>query len=205
MPRIQDTLIDVLQIVRHNLDNAIDQLAASAMDHVVLSNIAFVENGGGRTPALGGKIVMTVVKTEEEAALKNQPAYRRDPVSGSLNMANPPVFLNIYVLFTANDNDYTNALTQLSRVIGYFQHKRVFTDLDASVTLPPGSPIQHFDFNISMVSPGFEQINHIWSVLGGKHLPSVLYKVQLVQLEYIPDESEPAPIITTIELDEKIF
>lgn len=205
MPRIQDTLIDVLQIVRHNLDNSIDQLAAAAGDYVVLSNIAFVENGTGRTPGLQDKIVMTVIKTEEEATLKNQPAYRRDPVTGALNYANPPVFLNVYLLITASYNDYLNALTQLSRVIGYFQHKRVFNNADASVTLPPGSPVQYFDFNVSMVSPGFEQINHIWSVLGGKHLPSVLYKVQLVQLEYIPDAPEPAPIIQVIELDEKIF
>jgi Pvc16 N-terminal domain len=182
-----------------------DQLAAIAGDYVVLGNIAFVENGIGRTPVMSDKIVMTVIKTEEEAALKNQPAYRRDPVSGVLNYANPPIFLNIYLLITANYSDYPNALTQLSRVIGYFQHKRVFTDADSAVSLPPGSPIQHFDFNLSMVSPSFEQINHIWSVLGGKHLPNVLYKVQLIQLEYIPDEAESAPIIEIIELDEKIF
>lgn len=205
MPRIQDTLIDVLQIVRHNLDAAIDQLAPAPGDFVVLSNIAFAENPTLKTPGVQDKVVITLVKTEEESALKNQPAYHRNPVSNSLEYRNPPIFLNLYLLITANYSDYLIALTQLSRVIGYFQHKRVFTDTDAEVQLPPGSPVVHFDFNVTLVSPSFEQTNHLWSILGGKHLPSVLYKMQVVQMEYVPDTAQAAPLIETIQMQEKIY
>lgn len=205
MPRIQDTILDVLQIVRHNLDISIDQLASAPGDYVVLGNIAFAENGAGKTPAVGEKVVMTIVKTEEESALKNQPNHQRNPVTNSLEYRNPAVFLNLYLLITANYNDYLNALTQLSRVIGYFQHQRAFRDTDSNVSLPPGSLIQHFDFNISMVSPSFEQLNHIWSIQGGKNLPSALYKMQLVEIVYVPDETQEAPIIESIEMQEKLF
>lgn len=204
MPVIRDTLLDTLQIVRINLDNAIDDLSNTNDDYVVLSNIAFNE-GNGKTPVMTDKVVITVIKTEEESAMKNQPAYRRDPVSGSLHYRNPPVHLNIYLLFSANYTDYLNSLTQLSRVIGYFQYKPVFEDTDPEITLPQGSPITHFKFNFSMVSLAIEQINHIWSILGGKHLPFVMYKMQLLEIEYVPDAPQEAPIIEILQVQEKIF
>jgi hypothetical protein len=34
-----------------------------------------------------------------------------------------------------------------------------------------------------MVSMNFEQVNHLWATLGGKYLPSVLYKVRMVAIE----------------------
>jgi len=205
MARIQDTLIDVVQILRENLDRAIDDLASTPGDYVVLSNIAFNEAVSGRTPNIQDKVVITLIKTEEETTLKNQPNYQRHPVSGVLEYNNPPVFLNVYLLITANYNDYLNAITQLSRVIGYFQYKSTFSNADTELVIPAGSPISQFSFNMSMVSLAFEQLNHIWSVLGGKHLPSVLYKMQLVKLVYVPDEVEAAPIIEAIEMQEKIY
>lgn len=205
MPSIQDTLIDVLQIVRHNLDAAINQLAPTPDDFVVLSNIAFAENPTLQTPGMQKKVVITLVKTEEESALKNQPAYYRNPTRNNLEYRNPPIFLNLYLLITANYSDYILALTQLSRVIGYFQYKRVFTDTDAEVQLPTGSPVVHFDFNVTLVSPSFEQTNHMWSILGGKHLPSVLYKMQVVQMVYVPEKAKAAPLIETIQMQEKIY
>jgi hypothetical protein len=32
-------------------------------------------------------------------------------------------------------------------------------------------------------------LNHLWSTLGGKYLPSVLYKIRLVRLEDQTDQS----------------
>lgn len=208
MPIVRDTIADSLAILRLNLDNALNSLQAvpadGALDAVVVSNIAFVESPtSGRTPSLANKVVLTLVKIEEEYSLKNRPAHRRNPVSGTLEYVNPPVFLNLYVLMTANMDDYGSALTYLSRMIGYFQHQRVFNETNA--TLPPGSPIQHFEFHLSLESPSLEQLNHLWSILGGKHLPGVLYKIQLQRIEYIPDEVRTGSPIQQIVVNEQIF
>lgn len=173
-------------------------------DRVVLGNIAFHESSDTSiTNAIGNRIVLTLVKTEEEYAMKNRPNHRRNPVSGNLEYANPPVFLNLYVLITANVGEYEVALSFLSRVISYFQHQNVFNE-NNTVAPSGGFVPEIFHFNVSMVSPGLEQLNHLWGVLGGKIMPSVFYKLQLQQIEYIPDEPQPASPITKITLTEQI-
>lgn len=207
MAVVRDTIFDVLQILRQNLENALNALPEvmagdAAIDNVVVGNIAFAENGVGRLPSLTDRIVLTMVKMEEEFTLKNQPNNRRNPVTGALEYVNPPVFLNLYVLVTANNQNYEKAILFLSRVIGFFQYKSVFTEQNSS--LPASVPLTRFSFNTSMVSLTFEQINHLWGVLGGKQLPSVLYKVQLLEIQY-EDETKPGEIIREIVLGEKIY
>ena len=70
--------------------------------------------------------------------------------------------------------------------------------------------IEHVDFAVTaMVEPNvtfdsgntaypenlnFEQLNHLWGVLGGAYFPSVLYKVRLVKIR--SDADMPAPEIS---------
>ena len=93
-------------------------------------------------------------------------------------------------------------MTFLSRIIGYFQFQRVFTENNA--TIPVDVMIEHFQFNVSMLSLSFEELNNMWSMLGGKLIPSVLYKFQLQRLEYIPDELLPASPIREIIVNEQL-
>lgn len=205
MPIVNDTIRDVLQVLRLNLEQALNSFPSTpdaAGDNVVLSNIAFVENEGNRQPSVSDKLVITLIKTEEEHTLKNQPAHRRNPVSGSLEYVNPPVYLNLYLMVVANNRNYDNALLFLSRAIGYFQFQSVFNETNS--TLPAGSALTRYHFNMSMVSPTFEQLNHIWSILGGKQLPSVMYKLQLLEVQY-EDTVKAGQEIRTVIVNEKIF
>lgn len=205
MPTVRDNILDILTILQLNLQAALDDLQTipgdADIDNVVVGNIAFADNGTDRRPAIGNRIVITLLKTEEEYALKNQPAFRRHPVTGNLEQLNPPVFLNLYIIITANNPDYHKALSFLSRVVGYLQYQRVFTETNSD---SPAS-IARYHFNISMLSPGFEQLNHIWGIMGGKHLPSVYYKLQLTEIQYVPDEPQEGDVIREIVVNEQII
>ena len=208
MPIIRDTIYDTLAIIRENLDDALNSLqtipADDKLDAVVLGNIAFSDNTfSSRQPNLGNKIVITLLKIEEEPSLKNQPLHRRNPINGMMESNNPPIFLNLYLLITANTDDYNKALTYISRVVGFFQYQRVFTEQNSKI--PVNTSITAYDFNLSLVSPSLEQLNHIWSILGGKQLPSVLYKMQLQRIEYISDNIVPVSSIQEIILNEQIL
>jgi hypothetical protein len=48
----------------------------------------------------------------------------------------------------------------------------------------------------------FEQLNHLWGILGGKYLPSVLYKIRRVTVDEEATISE-AGFIKEIQLNEK--
>jgi len=32
-------------------------------------------------------------------------------------------------------------------------------------------------------TPSFEELNHVWGTLGGRQLPSVIYKIQVIEIE----------------------
>ena len=36
---------------------------------------------------------------------------------------------------------------------------------------------------IQLYTPGFEELNNVWGILGGRQLPSVIYRIQLIEIE----------------------
>jgi hypothetical protein len=45
------------------------------------------------------------------------------------------------------------------------------------------SNVDNFRFTVELYTPTFEELNYIWGTLGGKQLPSALYKVSMIQIE----------------------
>jgi hypothetical protein len=159
---------------------------------VVIENIGLFETEQGAD--LQDNIIMSLVNIEEESSFKNGQTSKRWP-DGKARYENRPVYLNLYVLFTANfpggvppNNGYVHALKRLSLVIEFFQGKNVFTPASSSITLPPelsdlGDPdIASLKLKVEMYTLTFEQINHLWGSLGGRQIPFVLYKVRLVSI-----------------------
>jgi len=142
-----------------------------------------LESGSDNASDLEGKVIVTLINVEEENTLKNIPAVK--VVNNKAEYSNPPVNLNLYFLVSAYCDSYDNSLISISKVVEFFQGKRVFTSTNTiynranvSLDLP-----DHFKFTIELYTPGFEVWNHIWGMLGGRQLPSVIYKAQLVQIE----------------------
>jgi len=139
--------------------------------------------GGGNTAKTG--VVFGIVNLEEDRISKSPDNYRK--VNDKIEYKNPKIFLNLFVLFSVNKADYLQSLKELSLVIQFFQQKFYF-DTDNSPSLD-----QKIDkLLMELHSLNFEQLNHLWGVLGGKYIPSVLYKMRVVGIE---DET----IISTAE------
>lgn len=141
------------------------------------------------------KAILSIVNIEEDRVSKKQENYIK--TATSVKYKNPPLYLNIYMLAAINRNNYAQSLTWLGHVLQFFQFQNVFTP----ITHPSlDSRIQQL--NVELYSLNFEQINHMWSTLGGKYLPSVLYKIRQVTL----DEDftiSGAGLIKEIQIDEK--
>jgi hypothetical protein len=102
-------------------------------------------------------------------------------LTGGTTYHNAPVSLNLYLLFSANfTNNYDNALRILSLVLEFFQGQRTFTSPPSA---DPNRLSGRAELNFNLYTMTFEQLNHLWGALGGKQLPSALYRVYLVQLE----------------------
>lgn len=175
---------------------------------VIIENIGLFETEQGAD--LQDSIVISLVNIEEESSLKNGQTFSKWP-DGKARYENRPVFLNLYILFTANfpggvppNNGYVHALKRLSLVIEFFQGKTVFTPATSSIPLPPelsdlaNPDIASLQLKLEMYTLTFEQINHLWGSLGGRQLPFVMYKVRMVSITERSIRRE-VPLIEEIE------
>jgi hypothetical protein len=190
-----DTAISLLQTELQNYLSFKDATAT-----VVVDNIGLLETSNGDN--LNNNIVITVVNVEEESTLKNQPAIKRYP-PGNVIYENPPVFLNLYVLFTSNywGDKYTFALKRISYVIQFLQSKNAFS-FASSVAGSVSTDTDQLDlkFTMEIYTLTFEQLNHLWGSLGGRQIPFVMYKLRLVALTERKTLREVPPILE-IETD----
>ncbi|OKS86523.1 DUF4255 domain-containing protein [Mucilaginibacter polytrichastri] len=165
-------------------------------DKVVLSGII---NQDGTIAIQGeNKIIVTIVNIEKEVTGQSNAGS----AGGSSTFANraTPLNINLYVLFSSyfSSGNYTEALRFLSFTIAYFQHKNVFT---RSNTPALDERIDKLIFELASFTP--EQVNNVWSSLGAKYMPSVIYKIRMLSF----DESiirEYRPSVSGINSDNAI-
>jgi hypothetical protein len=187
-----------LSLLKEELQSYIN-LRDSSVD-VEVDNIGLFETSKGDT--LTNKIIISLVNIEEESTLKNQPALKR-PFPGNAIYQNPPVCLNLYVLFTCNysGNDYLLALGRLSFIIQFLQSKNSFF---ASSSVSGGSidlddsGLTDLKFTLELYTLTFEQINHLWGSLGGRQMPFAMYKLRLVAISEYAVVRE-VPVIEEID------
>lgn len=179
-------------------------------EQVILGNIALLES----QEVMADKLVISVVNIEEEATLKNGQNYLKNPIRNNIESIQPPVYINLYMLFSAtlssSDNNmdisYQGALSRISHVIEFFQSKKVFT-LQNSPNFSPTSmetdEANYYELRLipELYTLSFEQINHLWGSLGGKQSPFVLYKIRLVKIQ--GQISADVPLIETIRGERK--
>ncbi len=150
-------------------------------------------SGLGSMPRIG----CTVVNIEEEKVGKSQLPYNT-PILGPVTIKNPPIRLNIFILFTANpqydSENYLDALRMISYVIFFFQGKNEFT-CENSPRLSSDLEL----LRLELYSIPLEQQNYLWSSLGTGYLPSVVYKMRLITVQTV-DIMDTVPPINEIHI-----
>ena len=144
---------------------------------LVVSNISFAsETNSSLRPAMNNKAVLSLVNVEEDKVAKQQEHFKKSD-TGTV-YKNPPLYFNFYILFSMNRDLYDDNLAFLGCILQFFQFQTVFTP----ITHPSlDSRIQRLV--VELYNMSFEQTNHLWSVMGGKYYPSVLYKVRQVTID----------------------
>ncbi|TNE49971.1 MAG: DUF4255 domain-containing protein [Bacteroidetes bacterium] len=198
-------------MIAHALDILRNELAANLATYpasnggfsVALENIAQY-NPATVDPNEPWDIVLSLVNLKEESSLKNVPHYVRNDVTAKVTYENPPVFVNQMLMFTVVRANYPLALTALSRIIRFFQSKRVFTQDNvapaslAGTTILEEDQLEDFTLIMDLYSPSLEEVNHLWGTLGGKQYPFVLYSLRLTGLKYRTVLSESGMITEVV-------
>ena len=185
---------NLLPVIGQELNEFLKSRFAIDEDRLVLSNLV---NQDG-TLALEGlnKVVCSLVNIEEETTLKSTggPAIAGD---GYIHKG-PDIHLNLTVIYSAffSGKNYTEALKFLSGIIYFFQSKPAF---DPNNTPGLSDNIQKACFDV--VSLSYHDLNSVFSMLGAKYMPSVLYRVRM--LTFSTDNIEDTiPAITGLGVNE---
>ncbi len=164
-------------------------LRGSAVNGLPQVQLGQLHTGDGGSAAEGrDAIIASLVNIQQERTNLNV------PVSGHLKK-NPPINLNLYLLFAADYNNYHTGLERLSAVIAYFQSKTVFTPQNT-----PGLPDTVDKVTVDMISLDFQELSNFWTAVGSKILPAVIYKLRMLSITadaIIAEEKD----ITSITLD----
>lgn len=144
-------------------------------DKVVVSAIA--KQDGAIAIQAENKLVLTLISLEKEPAGDLSKGDLPNAGSKSFSSFNQsPLFLSMQVLCSAYfENNYMDGLKLLAMTISFLHQKPVFTAANTP-SLDPA--IDKLTFDIDAVS--IEQQSNIWAMLGARHMPSVLYKIQML-------------------------
>jgi hypothetical protein len=175
-------IFEVIQIIAEQVNNYLDEIGLDKS--VVPENIAFLESQNEDVAtALKNSVALTLINLDEEATLKNVPNNSIE--NNKTVYKNSIINLNLYLLFSANRDQYLSSLNDISKIIAFFQGKKLFTQANTiynrnNIAM---SNIDNFRFSVELYTPTFEELNYIWGTLGGKQFPSALYKVSMIQIE----------------------
>ncbi len=125
-------------------------------------------------PASGSenRVVCTLVGLEQDKHNMNRPAQAGAKV-------NPPIFLNLRVLLSANfPGNYPESLKFLDLVIGYFQSKQVFTPSNT-----PELPMGIDKLTVDIENLGQHELNELWGAIGAKLIPSLCIRIRTLPIQ----------------------
>lgn len=163
----------VLPVVVEELNEYLKSKFNAIEDKVILSGI--IDQDGSIAVESSNKIIATLVFIDRDIPSKSGAANQ---FSGSQYYEfAPPVNINLTIMFSAlfNKNHYVEALKYISGVIYFFQNKPFF---NAQNSPKLGKSVDKLYFDLLSVSP--QELMNVYSILGAKYMPSVLYKMKML-------------------------
>lgn len=138
-----------------------------------------VEQDGSVEAHVANKLVVSVVNIEKEA-LPSTFSRSTSSDHAITTIGFPPVHLNVHLLISANypGKNYTEALKFISYAALFFQGNPIFTHENTPDMSDDLSKITMEIENLNM-----RDLSSLWSVISGKYLPSILYKMRMITLD----------------------
>ncbi|WP_445455538.1 DUF4255 domain-containing protein [Flavobacterium sp. HNIBRBA15423] len=179
-----------LQFTATVLDQYIKNKYQLDESKVILNNV--IDSNGVIPTKNENKIVVSLINIEQETL---QPFYIRNQKlpNGNYGDLNPSQRFNLDLLVTSNFDDYNESLKFLNAVIQFFQ-SYVVLDATNFSNIPTG--LNKLEFEIEKLN--YNQMHSLWTAMGAKYQPSIVYKTRLITIQSYDNESF-TPAINQIE------
>lgn len=185
-----------LELLKKQLENYLEGrngwlIPGSGTRVVNVDNIGLLDLSNITTDKEG--IIISLINLELENTLKNFGSSKK--VAGVMEYRNSSVYTNLHILFSAvaGKDNYRRSLTWLSHTINFFQMKNIFTYSNSPDPMIWDSVSTDWDGLTLEQKMGYklildfhplklDQTNQLWSTLGSKQVPHVVFKARLVEL-----------------------
>ncbi len=167
-------------LIAAQLNQALRSAFQLSEDLVVITNL--VDVNGSVPVNAANKLVVFLANIERETLVATQGA--RAAVAGgdrdAIVQTSAAVHLNLMLMFAANfgGGKYTEALKLISATIAFFQGRALF-DHHTSPDLDPR--IERLVLEIENLNVA--ELSNLWGILGGKYVPSILYRMRMVTFD----------------------
>jgi hypothetical protein len=154
-----DTLASCLELIRTQLNAALQAAEPGAEDWVILANVTGQD--GVAFADARDKIAMMLVNIASDAAPRASPRPRTAP---------PPARLDLLVVFLANfeNQNYPKGLAAIARTIAFFQKTPVFVAPNAG-----GETISMQATELTLA-----EVGNVMRMLGVNYRPSAFYRLR---------------------------
>lgn len=180
----------IAEHVAQELNAYFSLLSSSTEEHVTVGSL--FDLTGGHSSDIQNKLLVTLTNVEQDKTYHSLNIHKKTQ-NGNSQIIKPEIKVNLYFLFIANFTNYNESLKNISRVISFFQHRNSF-DISTNKAFPNNTA--HISFELC--SQSFEQQNHVWGMLGGKYIPSVMYKAGILDIQDERVEAEVMPVTEVI-------
>ncbi|RRQ48389.1 DUF4255 domain-containing protein [Maribacter algicola] len=150
----------------------------SSKDLVDLSNIFNMD--GSLAKKTDDKIVFFLLGLNEERVLKNTQNRTIAAGQSSLTKKQAPLYLNFQIMFCANfsEGNYVEGLNYLSNIIRFFH---TYPKINPPAQKGKEDSIGKLTFELCNLD--YSELSNVWSAVGGKLMPSLIYKVGMLVFE----------------------
>ena len=111
----------------------------------------------------------------------------------------PPLHLNVDVMFAFSFQLYRDSLEHLARTLELFQSTPVFTASTQAGVEGVSFPVSVEKIVFDLQNLTFAEMSDLLRMVGGTYVPSVVYRVRLAKAQ--ATASPGVPELTTIQLD----
>jgi hypothetical protein len=179
---------EALRLLVHELDSALQRQAPGGSSLAALTNL--VNANGAAVPEAAEKIAVFIVNISQED-IPTRPADGLRGDGQTFKQQQPPLHLSLQVMFAANfsGSTYDEALKRISGTIEFFQGRPSFTHHNT-----PGLPAGLTQLTMAIENLNAADLSHIWTIHGGRYLPSVLYRMRVLSLDAGRIEAQPPAV-----------
>ena len=165
-----------IQLLAGQLNQHLRRTYALNQDMVVVSNL--LDMDGSVVPNTHNKLVIFLTNIEKDSV--PGPSAGAQGFGERILQRNSALHFNLYVMMTANftGNNYAEALKVLSSTISFFQRNPLFSH---HTSPEMDKRIEKLALDIENLS--VQDLSNLWGALGGKYMPSILYRVRMVTFD----------------------